>query len=304
LQKYKTSTEPYEIVKPLKIKDLLYLPSEIEIIDIYHTLYSPDKYDEWDESLIFEDKLFKQIAQRKESGILGGGGCQSLKRNHIQAIKISIVKIWLKNKKMILIGPWAHDWIKTQKLCINLEKIQVLSFLSPEEFNNQLQRFLYKFTKFDIIYKKQELHIPKDLRTVRYTYYMQIQTSKGIVEKPFLDMFPVLAYEIIPCKSLNNILIGTQYVLLRFLFIDLWIIRVIKSLGFLSPKILNIKLSYLWKLILFFHDNYQLPGDTKWIGTYKNETIEKKISALLQRSYYPYYPEAYKLKNNKYRTIG
>jgi hypothetical protein len=297
--------EPTQLIKPVSINKLLYMPSEIELIDIYHTLYDPSRYDETEEAMMFEKLLFKRVAERKEKGIIGGSICKDLKKQRIEALKIGIVSEWMPNKSnLILIGPWAYDWIRTPKeLCANIEKIQIISDWTAEEMKVQLQRYVHTITKFTITYREQELDIPKDARTKRYTFYIQCNTDRGIVEKPFMDLFPIAVFEIIPYNKIEGVLIGDRNVILRFLFIDMWVIRVIQSLGILSKDILNKKITYLWELIDFFRmrDGQKC---VDFIGTHRDAIIDKKMTNLKGNSHYPYYPSMFYNKQKSYRVIN
>jgi len=303
LQKHKSLVESNKLVKPVEIDKLLYMPSELELIDIYHTMYNPAMFDGKEEASVYEKLLFERVSKRKEKGILGAG-CKELKRQHLQALKVGIVGKWLVSRDFILIGPWAHDWIKHHDdLCASKEKIQILGDINPDKFKDELQKFVHDMTKFSISYREQKLHIPKDDRTTRYTFYVQIQGDRGVTEKPFLDLFNVAQFEVVPCQKVHGMLLGTKEVQLRFLFIDLWVIRVIQGLGYLTKEILQKKLLYLWNMIKFFRNTYEIPGDVQYIGTNKDAFIEKKMNNLKCRSYYPYYPGAYLLSKNKYREI-
>lgn len=296
LQKHR-STDFMSIIKPTKIDKCLYMPAEIELIDVYHNFYN-NKIDD----LAIETELYKQVYERKEKGIIGSGvSCKERKKEIIEVIKIGLVKDWILKKcaidNIILIGPWAHDWIKHGKnICVNLEKIQIISSTSVKELLAELRHYLSEFN-MTVTYREQELHIPKDFRTVRYTFYLQ--------DKPFLDLFNCAEFEIIPYHNINGIFIASKWVILRFLFIDLWIIRVIKSLGLLSQDVLNKKIIYLWDLIEYFREKEkELSKDTEnYIGVFIDYIIDKKISNLQEKRFEPYVPEIYLKKNNKYREI-
>ena len=55
-----------DILLPVQIKNNLYMPSEIELIDVYHELYTNNNYEL---SYEYEKLLFDQVSKRKESGI-------------------------------------------------------------------------------------------------------------------------------------------------------------------------------------------------------------------------------------------
>ncbi len=322
LQKYK-STEPNNLIKPDYVNGLLYLPSEIELIDVYHDLYTMTKYDD---NLLDEASLFQQVATRKEQGILGAASCKEKRKNVIESIKIDLVKDWLikhnKDKddndksddndddnRLVLVGPWAYDVVRLtlDKLCVNYEKIQLIGLIDPEELRGSLQAYVSKhYGPFNITMREQDLNIPKDFRTSRFTYYVSIPIGgpKGTSEKPFLDLFNCANFEIIPYMEYDGLLLGNKWLVLRFLFIDLWIIRVIKTLGLLTDDILNKKLITIWNCIEYFRCDECESKIDGYIGIFRDYNIDKKIMVLNQdKRFFPYYPDIYIKDNGKYREI-
>jgi hypothetical protein len=204
-----------------------------------------------------------------------------------------------------LIGSWAYDWLKNEgKICVNREKIQIISKLQVESISVSIEKFVKPMTNFQITYKEQQLNIPKDFRTKRYTFYINIETERGIVEKPFLDLFNSAEFEIIPFAIFNGICIGDKYVILRFLYIDLWILRLIYALGIITNDIINMKIDHYWFLINEFRGNY---GDklktTNFFGIYRNYLVDKKQENLKGKKYTPYIPSIYLAENNTYREL-
>jgi hypothetical protein len=302
LQKHK-SVEPIEIIKPIMINHIYYMPSEIELIDVYHQLY---KMNDLEQNMQYEEMLFKQVLKRKEKGILGSN-CKDLKKQMIEVVKIDLCLNWIMStgKKQILIGAWAHDWIVLgrERLCTNIEKIQIISDMHQDEVLISLNKYIASTnTRFVVTMREQELHIPKDFRTSRYTYYVNVESEKGIIEKPFLDLFNSANFEVVPYYTINKMNIGYKYVILRFLFIDLWIIRVIKTLGLLTNEVLNKKLLYIWDLIEYFRE-LDTFSEWRFIGTFIDAAIDKKINTLNDKLYYPYFPEVYKKIHDKYREV-
>jgi hypothetical protein len=204
----------------------------------------------------------------------------------------------------VLVGAWARDWIRQgEQLCTNLEKIQLIADITPNELQHELTMYTKKITKMRITFKEQELHIPKDFRTVRYTFYMEVGSEKGIIEKPFLDLFNSANFELIPYYLVDGINIAHWYVICKFLFIDLWVVRVIKTLGLFSADILNQKIDYIWQLIEFFKDKSVDESSIKFTGTYRDFQVDKKLNNLQIKTPYPYYPEIYFDDNKKYRDV-
>ena len=97
LQKHRT-VEAITIIKPVKINELYYMPAEIELIDVYHNLYTMTDHEI---AADHEPILYEQVFDRKEKGIIGSGSgfnCKDNRRELLEAIKISLVKNWLDRK--------------------------------------------------------------------------------------------------------------------------------------------------------------------------------------------------------------
>ena len=332
LQRYKNKN----FVVPCKINDLLYMPPEIEIINIYKQLYNLNFFGDYEKNKTLEQKLFDSIVERraiirrniktkfkggvdelkasnddelKANGANDGKGspflCPNKQRSHLNIIKLDIMMNWLPRyiDDVILIGTWAFNWLRKPSkddLIANTEKIQIITSINPQEILGSIQRQILKITNFRISSREQTLFIPNDERTKRFTFYIHIQTKHGIVEKPFLDLFNSTSFELIPYYTFSGINCGNYWVILRFLFIDLWVVNVVYRLGILSDKVLDEKMQYLWHIIKYFH-NYKYAKDyskkTKYLGLNRNENIDKKISMITKREFFlPYFPSMYKKK--------
>jgi hypothetical protein len=225
----------------------------------------------------------------------------------IEIIKLSIVKSFIPKFELILLGSWAHDIIVANDSCVNSDKVQVMGEMDKDSLLNELKIFINKIAKFSITYREQELHIPKDFRTKRITYYIKIASERGTIEKPFLDLFNCAEFEIIPCCKIKNTFIAHKWIQLRFLFIDLWILKMIKKLNIINDENISKKNDLILKMIDFFRSDIpKLLELFKFIiykGTYINYNIDKKMQNLHTTMYHPYYPEITMRKNKVYREI-
>ena len=303
IKKYK-QIKLMDLIMPVETDSLLLMPPEIEIINIYYKLSIVDDYERY---LAYEPLLYKEVLNRIDKGIIGGATCKDKKKDLIEVIKLSLVKNFIPKAGLILLGSWAHDIITKKDICVNIDKIQVVGEMDKDMLLNELKSFINKITKFNITYREQELHIPKDFRTKRITYYIKINSERGSIEKPFLDLFNCAEFDIIPCCKVKETYIAHKWIQLRFLFIDLWIIKMIKKLNIMSNENISKKNVLILKLIDFFRsDTQQLLDLFKFItykGTYVNYNIDKKMQNLQTTMYHPYYPEIYMKKNNMYREI-
>ena len=189
---------------------------------------------------------------------------------------------------------------------VNRDKIQIIVEEPVEVIFNELSSYLRTMTKYSITYREQVLHIPKDFRTRRFTFYITVPTLKGTTEIAFMDVFNGGSFELIPFEKVQTYFIGSQYTLLRFLFIDLFIIRLIKELNLLDSDTLKKKLASLWDDITFVRDNKELAERNfglNYIGIYHDYSVDKKIENSKAKVHYPYYPDLQLRKFNAYKTV-
>ncbi len=289
IQKHKIA-EPNLIIHPIEIGKYFCMPSEIEIIDIYHILYDPDMEKKWNGARKYEKILKDQILGRLDI-IRGGRECKNYKKSDIvESLKLDTFNKWVRKSNHILIGQWATNWIRSGKsICVNLEKIQIIAFEKVEDAFLSFKNFAKKYTVFEPVMRKQDLNIPKDFRVTRYTVYLKIETEMGITEKPIMDIFNCCEYEIIPYHKINEVNIGKKEVILRFLFVDLWILRVIKNMKLITDDIAKKKADTIISNITF-HDDYKNDAPIEYSGTFRSYTIDKKNYNLTDKRFYPIYP--------------
>jgi hypothetical protein len=300
VQKYENG-EPYKIINCELIDKQLYLPSEIELIDVYHTMHDPSQADKVDDIIEVEPALYNKVCLRKEKGILGGS-CVEDKKKLIEFIKLQIVQKWLvQQKDLVLIGSWAYDIHKVNgdlnAICTNPDKIQFCSIDDADIILESLKKFIAEYCPNRVTYREQDLQIPKDFRTSRFTFYLSVETPQGIKEKPFLDWFNCMTFEIIPSWKLPVVLdgeksslnFGSKTLMLRFLFIDLWILRLVKYLGYFTKEVLDEKINVLWSIVEYIKDKYT-DGELQFTGEHRPYMMDKKITNLQGKRYFPYYP--------------
>lgn len=312
IQKYKEYNNK-QLTNAFLINEVYYMPPEIEIIEVYNDLYNPAKFAEWKDLTEIEGKLYELVIERNDAGILGSGiSCKKIRKEFTENFKIELIKKWcVENTHIVVIGNWALEILnKTLKdLCGTGEKLQIISDIEPVTLLNELNDFLNENNDDEenpspsIKYREQDLHIPKDFRTRRYTYYVVLNTTKGVIEKPILDLFNSAEFELIPYQKISGINLGSKYVILRFLFIDLWIIRLIEIFGVISKDILKEKIKKIMKIIFAIHQ--MKDSLINFLGCYRDYMIDKKLSNLNSSNKgSKYVPEKFMRDNGKLWEIG
>ena len=341
INKYK-SIDIFKMLLPVRSKvglftssELLLIPPELELMDIYHKLYSPDKADDWEDLLKMEYHLYDSLVSRKKVIIGGKDDCSRNIVTNIETIKKLLVLDFIRDQPTILIGEWAlklMDYGESGKPFTDAyEKVALIVDSPIAEFNELLENFLKTITPYKPTYREEKLHILSDARLKKYTFYISgvCSVSGQKFERPFLDVYNSGTYELIPYrlskefmskkdggsnhipdgKYPEDIKIGSAYVLLRFLLLDVWILRVIKNLGLITPTILEAKITRFFDIMSiikngrklnnlisksFTHDNY--------IGEFQSLVIYQK-NKLSEAKFPPYAPYYYKIANGSYKDV-
>lgn len=310
---------------------LNYFPPELDLIEIYRKLYSPEFYGDWEMLVPAEKVLFEDLIKRNDSGlIIGGVVCSKRQASELENMKLLTVTKFLINRDIILIGPWAVLEISsgvlgkslvevtqmTEKIhgeecnkCI--EKVQIIIDCSIDSFIAEYTKFLGKYSKAIVKYKEQPLHLMFDFRLTKYTIYLTFEDPCGIVEKPIMDVFTCAEYSLISYTSsqrflvkkgdgsyTKNLKIGTLYVILRFMMLDVWLLKIVQRLNLLTKEMLETKINiiigymkYLRKLKVVASKAFS----NYYLGVYENESRAKKKNALVvfesnRKKTYPYIP--------------
>ena len=271
--------EPFieKIINPIVIEGVQYFPVEIEIIDICHQLHDLSKFSDWEDLEDDFNYLFAQLLMRKEKGLLNevsGGECQA---QVADLVKMKIYEEFIPQQDCIVIGAFA---IENVEKCYRQEKLQIIVNEKAEDIFNKIKKFL----KMHVTFREHHLHIPKDFRTKRYTVYVKVEQG----EKAVMDIFELAGWQPVPYFKKEDKQIGSKFVMLHFLLIDLWIIRVVRSSGKITKEVCNKKINYIWSLIESVK-NGDYPIE-EFFGIYRDESIDRKLFNMQGKMFYPYYP--------------
>lgn len=230
-----------------KEKKIMYLPEELQLIDIYRALYDPAKNGQW--SVLFETAqklyamsekyLFQKITglispeEYKKTPVKDGGydicpifniesgekvGSAELSNRKI--VMASVIKLLKFLKEYgVIIGDYAiHPEMINEPEKNSYKRLQFLIDLDIQEVVN-----VVKASFPNASFKFFRVNIVSDFRIKKWSIYVN--------EVSVCDVFNAPAYELIPYKVLpKGYKIGNLFVLMRFKLIDLWIMRIVNSL--------------------------------------------------------------------------
>ena len=277
--------------------DVLCMSAELQLIDIYRRLYDPQEAENWPRLLKYSEMLHKSIegtledkvTKIKSKAIYEGGTNTKDKSKTKQNITQMILDKFVSNSDKVLVGDYAIDKSSA------MEGYGRLQVISGDGIDNDMRKLKSILPNNELMYISHFLYLPQDFRIRKRTVYLVDGGNKQIA---IMDIFNSAEFELIPYeKSVNNLIIGNPYVLLRYQLIDIWSLQLVLHLSSSVEKkivsnlrqveILIDKLKDIAYTKLFQLNNYK--------GVYEDIRVSKK--KLTQKSrripnYYPY-------KNNK-----
>lgn len=279
------NTDVIRFVTPIAGK---WLSPNIELITIYHHLYSPQFYDDqiysWATLRKYENDCWKQFVKSHPSKPKSSGNTPMFPYN-------SIILTWLKNRTdCMLIGPVA-----TTHKNRNNYKAQIITSEHIGKIVDEIKLLLKRLAKIDATTRTYKVeHIPGEYRL-----------SKSIVSyknNHILEIFNNASYELVPYIEVDNVRVGMPYVLMHNMMLDILFIGTLGSRGTLSQQIVYQIISDYIDVITHVRKNMFDVKMTPFMGVYKDDNLVKKRLGILN-DFKPYYPAVYKSANGKYREI-
>jgi hypothetical protein len=335
IHRYK-KVELVKLFNTVNVDNLLYFPAEVELMDIYHKLYLPNFYDEWERlenekiqmsnvnGIQKYNKINKKIVKYKKCDV-----CQESRNFLIDNIKLIMLE-YFHNENIVLVGEWAQYTFTNKNLTSNtnflsqtdpktkkrntfpVTPLQIISENPIEIDYKNIEMYLSKHIKYGMYYKKSKLYVPKNNRIHKHTIFIKFPIMKTAgVDKSFLEIYNCGSYELIPymkysCKINNpiNLKIGCRYIFIYILLVEIWIINLLYRLETLDKNIYNDKISIRYNMIAWAKKN--IPVYTKdYLGINYDEKIYKRLvisaNQIIKTSYYP---EKYIKTHKKYNSIA
>jgi hypothetical protein len=213
-----------EIMEPVVVKgwfgsNVKVFPHAIVLIDLYQTLYSPAKCKFWEDAYKMSEVVYKGVTE------YNGGFDRGIAED-------IFLRSLIKDPRIVLVGDHA-----TSRLGIGKRtRIQLLTDIPIEELSamtsrvlnaekNQLRRV--KVTHDRTSYVKYNLNIPSDFQILKHTVYAIV----GGEQVALYDVFNSPTYEMIPYTTVDKIKIASPVVIMRFIFIDIWVLKLIIGIG-------------------------------------------------------------------------
>ena len=273
------------------------LSPEMELLIIYHKLYSITNAKQWRELSDVEKVLYKNIKlpNMKE---------KIIKYTENKYKNVLLTKL-IQNNNIVLIGELA---VKLSTPINDDSPIKIIIEGSFIDLYKEIEQILIKFdSSVDISKKISNVKILEDQ-----------DLSRMIVKVNNIEILYVYnsaSYELIPYNKISSngdfIYVAHPWVIMRFLLIDWAILYKLGVMGILSnPNIMMNHILIIYNTIrnIWINQFQQNPmilyEDYPYFGQYVNFVIKHKIEAIEENAMIgDYVPEAYINKFGQLRTI-
>ncbi len=184
------------------------MPEDHYILETLQALYNPMKCGEW-------PNLIANWQQLHKSHLVKIGGAKE------QLFQPRIIESLLQyvSDNGILIGSFA---LNSFGLTTKLDRLQMICDRPIEEMVKEIARAVGQQCKW----VKFQTNLHSDWRLAKYTIY-----TSGEQNRPIMDIFNSTSYEIVPVTMRLDCPVAMPWVLMRFLYIDIWLLKTIQALG-------------------------------------------------------------------------
>jgi len=284
---------PVEKVSYFAKLPIMCIPGEMQIISAYHILYSPDKVGQWKDVVNDESELYALLVdtlRQKATAVRGGGA--NVHRTVADARRVIVNKL-IGSSDNVLTGDRALTMLG---LNVQSEHVEFITGTDIDELLSHVTAAVKKILgasgQYKLTYVSHRLNIPDDFQLKKYTIYL----VDGKSHTPIADVFNSSQYEMIPYINVGKFKVGNPWVLLRFMFIKIWTLRMILNASFKRPDIVIRKITTtitncdrLRKMI--YNGDVLAFQSVDYTGIYINEYVAKKqFIKNIGKRFQPFYP--------------
>jgi len=265
------------------------MPADYHLLDLYRKLYIPNM-DDWEMALPLEEELFKMVKfefNKNQRKFVTGADEELIESDKInESDKMdksdkmsddesdlsksdkseSEVRLELYNRlinylssreDVIFVGEYACSLLldnnnkKDNKFTLHLHIISTIKI--AEELNMWIRKL--DDPQLKTVLKTNDVHLLNDIRLSRTTIYVVLGNEKY----PILYVYNSAEYDLIPYNISKKTTgrIGNPFVIMRYLLVEIWIIKVIREMGGIDEKFAYGKLLHLYKLFMDLRNKLQ-----------------------------------------------
>ncbi len=318
-------THIYDLILPMEIKSFdgsrkfYVLPLIFQLMDMYRTLYSPAEASDWESTMEYEKKMSSFLSKKQIKGGDGGDIPTITPRKREEVNNAIIQNFIIDNANVALIGEYALRILTNSK--IDNYILQIIYTPDQPMTNKELIDTVSGPLK-KIIARVIGSGVPVDFsygnsRVMQDTRLSRISVKVGSAgnKKEIMYIYNI-SYDLVPVnkiyikKGTTSIQVGDPFVIMRFLLIDIWIMRWIMAVGkadrAFGEKHLDSLINKFLKLRGMMenikHDGMKI-FNKNYIGLYENEILAQKKIMTESKKFGEYTPRTYFKNNGEYRTI-
>lgn len=211
-----------------------------------------------------------------------------------------IIVRWLKTmREYAIVGNFAITCMNG-KQCPVTGAMQIIVNNVKHAIDSLTSELSKYIPKAKIESRSYDLQLPTDYRIKKYVIVARIGNDVYYIA----NLFNCADYELIPHVTIAGLKVAAQDVILRFLFIELWFVRVVHGFG----KMTQHEYISMVKAIFANTDTVRaswvamstVVTQPTYIGTHIDESVSKKTAEMVP----PYYPAQYKRERGSYRNLG
>lgn len=178
------------------------MPRELQLIQVYRILYTPAMASAWKGTLRNESKLrIKTVA---------GQGSEGPDSEFISLV----------HGDRVLIGGYA-----LRKLGIFPSNAR-LQFITSDDISTVIAECKGLVRKAErVSFTTASIKVPDDFQTAKYI----IRATDGKSERIIAEVYDSSAFEMIPFQEVEGLKLGSPWVILRFMYINIWSLRVTRA---------------------------------------------------------------------------
>lgn len=300
---FTNKSDLFTLIRPNNVKkeerNLLIMPPMFHLIDLYRIMSSPQFADKWEEAINHEDILYRYLRANFSRQLAKS----EIKNKQVyNPLIYKVLKHLIGKKDVILTGEIAAMFLLKKPLS------GILTIIAKNSSNTGKEILQILGTGASI--ENSNVRLFSDFRLQRLNVRVDRKTILYIYNSAEYDLVPIIRFE----REKNQILqIANPFVISRFLLIEIWVLRLVHSVGGIKEDLMNLRMNALINITLnigestrngIFSKYIFQPNDSDYIGVYITDVIAHKQKMSNEKKQAPYHPQRYFAEYGSFRTMN
>lgn len=299
---FTNKSDLFTLIRPNNVKkeerNLLIMPPMFHLIDLYRILSSPQFSDKWEDAINHEDRLYRYLRANFS---------RQLAKSEIESKQVynplifKVLKHLVGKEDVILTGEIAAMFLLKKPLS------GILTIISKN--SNDTGKEILRLLGADATLENSNVRLFSDFRLQRINVRVARKTILYIYNSAEYDLVPVIKFE---REKGQFIQIANPFVISRFLLIEIWVLRLVHSVGGINEDLMNVRMNALINITLDIGESTRngtfskyifQPDDSDYVGVYITDVIAHKQKMSAEKKQSPYHPQRYFAEYGSFRTI-